>query len=726
MKRLLLFAALFLCSLFTYASMTGSGTEDDPYMIYNASDLNEVRDYVGVSNIYFQLANDIDLSAFSTGEGWEPIGTTGAQFKGVFDGNGHTISNLKINRTTDYVGLFGYISGTIKRVRIECDIKGNSFVGGLVGYSSGSISECLVEGNITSTGNYTGGIAGYLNIGLSIGDCVFIGSVKGVINTGGICGWVGCNLSSSYIRRCFTYASIDGRTNVGGICGGINYYGYSTSSSAGTKYSLIENCVAVNTFVKATLSSYGRIVGLMQNASSTTYTSTNPSNCVRNNQSLSSTKVIVNGSETIVSDDDNNGTGIGEALLKKESTYTNLGWDFDNVWAIDEGKNYPHLQCFQSYSKTLDVKFGMLRPGKNTTLSIGLENEEPIIAFEFYMQLPDGISIALDENEELDVTLNSERSNRHILETTDCGNGLYHFMCYSNRNNTLKGNSGELVSVNLICDENVEDGTYQGTIRTIKLSDEEEKRIMLSNCQFNFEVSSIIKGDVNGDEEIDVLDVVMMVSYIMGNNPSNFILEAADHDGDNVVDVIDLAKEVRLIMDNAAANANSAMFESTNDTLSLQTDSEGAISVSINDASRYMASQFVVSLTAGQQLVDVTTDGHHSVTFEPIDNHRYAVMSYSSKNTAFDINEGVFALYVKGNGHVSIEDVTFVSTDEEKVHFTSASPEYTDGISYPILQLTKPTDIYSVSGILQKKNASSTEGLRKGVYIVNGKKQVIR
>ena len=157
MKRLLLFAALFLCSLFTYAQLTGSGTEEDPYMIYDADDLNEIRDYVGVTNIYFKLANDIDLSAYSEGEGWEPIGTSGAPFKGIFDGNGHTICNLKINRTTDYVGLFGYNSGTIKNVCIECDIKGKFCVGGVAGYSSSTISICFVKGKIVATDFYCGG-----------------------------------------------------------------------------------------------------------------------------------------------------------------------------------------------------------------------------------------------------------------------------------------------------------------------------------------------------------------------------------------------------------------------------------------------------------------------------------------------------------------------------------------------------------------------------------------
>ena len=156
-------------------------------MIYDADDLNEVRDYVGVVNIYFQLANDIDLSTYSNGLGWEPIGTSGAQFKGVFDGNGHTIYNLKINRTTDYVGLFGYNSGIIKSVCIECVIKGKSYVGGVTGYSSSTISNCYVKGSIIAS-SYCGGIVGYV-YNSTISNFYFNGNIVSSSNyCGGIIG----------------------------------------------------------------------------------------------------------------------------------------------------------------------------------------------------------------------------------------------------------------------------------------------------------------------------------------------------------------------------------------------------------------------------------------------------------------------------------------------------------------------------------------------------------
>ena len=148
MKRLLTLGALFLCSLLTFAqfSMSGSGTESDPYKITNPIHLNQLRNYLNQSNVYFKLMDDIDLTDFLENEnplqGWQPVGnSSSAAFKGILDGNGKKITGLWIDRSgSDYVGFFGYTTGaTIKDVTIVANtIKGNDNVGGVSGYSDNS------------------------------------------------------------------------------------------------------------------------------------------------------------------------------------------------------------------------------------------------------------------------------------------------------------------------------------------------------------------------------------------------------------------------------------------------------------------------------------------------------------------------------------------------------------------------------------------------------------
>ena len=161
-----------------------------PIPIYTKEDLAKIgsnetilvspdSEYQFRANSEYRLENDIDLSGIS----WTPL----PAFSGTFDGNNKTISNLTINRTASYGGLFNTNTGRIKNLGlVNVDITNYStgsqcYVGGIAGTSSGSgsqISNCYVTGTITDTRNmsgtatgidYTGGIVGSLSGGSIIG-----------------------------------------------------------------------------------------------------------------------------------------------------------------------------------------------------------------------------------------------------------------------------------------------------------------------------------------------------------------------------------------------------------------------------------------------------------------------------------------------------------------------------------------------------------------------------
>lgn len=97
--------------------------------------------------------------------GFRPVGSNAQQFTGSFDGQGHSISGLAINRAaTDYVGLFGYTSGaTLANVKlVGGNVTGRDNVGALVGYMQGGTlgnasASTTVNGTSTSEAN-TGGL----------------------------------------------------------------------------------------------------------------------------------------------------------------------------------------------------------------------------------------------------------------------------------------------------------------------------------------------------------------------------------------------------------------------------------------------------------------------------------------------------------------------------------------------------------------------------------------
>lgn len=192
--------------------------------IYTAEDLNKIR-----NNRYgkYILMNDIDLKGYN----WEPIDyyneETGEHepFYGVFDGNGHKIKNLRINKPDeDMVGLFACIGNrngpaVIKNLILEnVDIVGRHSVGGLVGKNaSGYIENVKVIGNIKGD-TCVGGIAG-TDIGI-IRNCHTDGVITGNDYTSEI---VGHGIPGPSIEGCSSTAIVNGKT--GTLVGGYEKYG---------------------------------------------------------------------------------------------------------------------------------------------------------------------------------------------------------------------------------------------------------------------------------------------------------------------------------------------------------------------------------------------------------------------------------------------------------------------------------------------------------------------
>jgi hypothetical protein len=222
----------------------GRGTPEDPFIITTVHQLQAMR-----YNLFahYALGNDIDASITITwnhGAGFEPIGLLAGPtwapiggFTGSFDGRGHRIFNLHINRPTMYfVGLFsGIRSGAVvKNVGLEnASVIGNYYVGGLVGCSCGGIvSNSYFTGAVT--GSWTvGGLVGRIKGG-TVDNCYFTGAVTGHYFVGGLVGssW-GTIVSNSY-----STGAVTGSWMVGGLVGrnrGLVSNSYSTGAVTGPR-----------------------------------------------------------------------------------------------------------------------------------------------------------------------------------------------------------------------------------------------------------------------------------------------------------------------------------------------------------------------------------------------------------------------------------------------------------------------------------------------------------
>jgi hypothetical protein len=159
------------------------------------------------SNTIINLKNNLILPASPS---WEPIGTVGNPFRGTFDGNGKKIEGLNVDKSDNFVGLFGFVNGgTIRNLGVFGSVDGGDFaVGGVVGgVTQGNILNVYAKINVTGADEAVGGIAGNIS-STTVTNSVFAGEVAGGESVGGIAGAAD---ALSTITHCFVLSeSISG------------------------------------------------------------------------------------------------------------------------------------------------------------------------------------------------------------------------------------------------------------------------------------------------------------------------------------------------------------------------------------------------------------------------------------------------------------------------------------------------------------------------------------
>jgi hypothetical protein len=216
-------------------------------------DLNAVRDNLAGNYI---LMNDLDSttagyeklasSTANQGKGWQPIGTDDSPFSGTFDGGGHSVRNLSIDRLDESeVGLFGGVeqSGIVMNICLtDAAVRGYDNVGALVGYNHGIIENSCSGGHVTGS-EFVGALVGANNGTLS--DSHSTGSTSGISLAGGLVGDNNGTVSDSY-----STSSVTGGNFTGGLVGVNRYSGIGT----------ISNCYSTGTVVG--IDSTGGLAGL--------------------------------------------------------------------------------------------------------------------------------------------------------------------------------------------------------------------------------------------------------------------------------------------------------------------------------------------------------------------------------------------------------------------------------------------------------------------------------
>jgi len=196
--------------------LEGRGTTESPYRVDTADQLIFLSRAAVLWDKHFVLDTDIDLDRALAGR--QVFGQALIQtFTGVFDGNGHTISNLTITGGSN-LGLFGQLESEAQ-VRdlglLNVNITGADHIGGLVGYKSGGVTRvtrCYSTGAVSGR-SYVGGL-----VGENWGTVTYCYSSAVVNSTGSdVGGLVGQNAGD--VIHCYSTGAVSGNWGVGGLVG---------------------------------------------------------------------------------------------------------------------------------------------------------------------------------------------------------------------------------------------------------------------------------------------------------------------------------------------------------------------------------------------------------------------------------------------------------------------------------------------------------------------------
>jgi len=263
----------------------GTGTLDDPYLIYDAEDLTLIGLYLRDIEKNFKLMADIDMQ----GVDFHGIGF-GFGFGGVFDGNGYVIRNYSINNDLPYSGLFTVLlqTGILRNVVVEgFEVSGVRAVGGLCGKNEGLIEKCKASGRVyTVHGGKEktawGGLAGR-NFGRIV-ECLsdiklevicdgmsqlggLVGGNRGVIEKSGSVGEIVCSKKNckyiggfmgvggydSQVYDCYSLVAVavsgQGCELVGGFAGGQGFRTKIRRSYCSAAMNLADDCKDAAAFI---------------------------------------------------------------------------------------------------------------------------------------------------------------------------------------------------------------------------------------------------------------------------------------------------------------------------------------------------------------------------------------------------------------------------------------------------------------------------------------------
>lgn len=442
----------------------------------------------------------------------------------------------------------------------------------------------------------------------------------------------------------------------------------------------------------------------------------------------------------------------GEFLKIEESNDLSVG---GNIAKPDYGFEFPETT---------------LSRGKCTYLPVSMNNVDPVVAFNCDIVLPEGVKLYEDASGQIVFKTSDRFPVSQMIDSRVQTNGDVRIICTSSSNEAFNGTDGILFYIPLfITDPNAnQESEYQLTVKNIEFTRKDQSgyhAVESPNINVTLTVSEYSLGDANGDGRITGVDAVIAKGYFLGDNPANFIFKAADMNFDGKIsstDVVLITDEFLSQNQSLMAKTNALFDCHSYLNLVSTTKSSAGISFDVNlpDANRFTAVQMDVTVPEGLNIKNIKVSNEncasHDVRYFRHNNGMTRLFIYSDNNDDF-ISENLLTIELEGTGYVQGSDKIVV---DEVLAVEISGHDYLErSVEGNVSKISDISDIYDImadnqieiwseSSMLYIKSESdgvvniydmagryrpveihtgiTSIPLAKGVYLINGKKIIIK
>lgn len=389
-------------------------------------------------------------------------------------------------------------------------------------------------------------------------------------------------------------------------------------------------------------------------------------------------------------------------------------------------------------------------------MPIALTNKQQITGLQFDLYLPEGVTVATNSKGKMLITTTDRMDGSYSISSNVIDNSV-RIVGYSADGDAFSGDSGDILNITLNIGNAITDGDYVIRIKDIVLSDVNSKEYHPNDAGAILTIKSYTLGDVDNSGAININDVVCIINYILNKTNGTFIEEAADIDGSgtiNINDVVTLINKYILNKNSAKAFAIGSDVQDAADiiannylhlaTINIAPGETKEVEMLMTNANNVSATQGNIKLPQG---ISFVLNSKGKVDAKNIDarsedftlscaiqaDGSLTFAHYSADGYTYDGNEGgIFKFKIKADENATAGsydiDLSGIVLSIDGVGYdipnrsSSLIVTGTDGISSIENNVTLPNgDYYTLDGMKIDNTPK-----KKGIYIVNGKKVVVK